>query len=118
MLDTLLEAITSVMPRPVERSDARLKGVAGFTGTGEVRFTAWPDGHVTVLADLRGVAGLRAELWARGEKIGPLAGDKGRISAHFDTRNGGPAVALAPGDAVEIRQNGNVILTGLLQKAI
>lgn len=117
MLETIVEAITQVLPGPVGRCDVKLRGVAGFTGTGEVRFTAWPDGHVSLIADLRGVAGLRAELWARGEKVGPLSGDNGRISAQFDTRAGGPALALAPGDLIEVRQNGAVILTGVLAKA-
>jgi hypothetical protein len=114
MFESLIETLSQLLRRPAIRCDVRLKGVAGFTGVGDVRFTAWRDGHVRLDADLRGVAGLKAELWARGAKVGPLAGDNGRISAHFDTKNGGPSIALAAGDLVEVRQNGAVILAGVL----
>ena len=111
----MFDTLSRLLPLTVERSEARLKGVAGFTGTGQIRYAAWSAGHVTIDADLRGVAGLRAELHARGDRLANLSCNNGVISAQFDSRKGGPAIALAAGDRIEILQNGQVILRGVLR---
>lgn len=115
MIESVIDQLAGVLVRPVGRAEASLKGVAGFTGAGDVRFSAWHDGHVTLTAELRGVAGVKAELWARGLLVAPLAGDKGIFTVRLNSNAGWVPVALAPGDAVEIRQNSAVILTGMLQ---
>ncbi|MFN0023255.1 MAG: hypothetical protein ACKVS5_05080 [Parvularculaceae bacterium] len=95
---------------------AALKGVAGFTGAGAVRHCAWPDGHATLDADLFGIAGLKAEIVVKGDAVGAIACRDGVAAARLDTRTGAALTALQPGDIIEIRQNGAVILRGALAK--
>ncbi len=93
---------------------AKLKGVAGFTGSGSFRYALSPAGSSNYEATLTGVAGLRCELFVEGEFIAQLSCRDGKVSARFDSRLGEPAIRLKKGDLVEIRQNGDVILEGAL----
>jgi hypothetical protein len=94
--------------------ETRLSGVSGHTGTGRFRYAAWSDGHVAYEADLKGIAGLKANIWAHGRLLASLAVKDGKAVGKFDSRAGDAAPALAEGDLVEIRQNGDVILQGEL----
>ncbi|MFZ5617284.1 MAG: hypothetical protein ACOZAA_08190 [Pseudomonadota bacterium] len=111
----MLNTLSRILPLRVLTLEARLKGVAGYTGSGLFRYVAWSSGHVTYDVDLRGVAGLRAVVIARGENVAPLAVKDGKAAKTFDSRRGDPAPALAAGDMIEIRQNGDVILQGVLK---
>lgn len=108
----MLEPLKRILIGKTLTLEAKLKGVAGFTGSGVFCYDAWSDGHVTFDADLKGVAGLKAEIWARGRMIGPLTVRDGKVYGEFDSRSGAVAPVLAAGDIVEIRQNGDVILQG------
>lgn len=110
MLDELKRALF----RKALALETRLSGVSGHTGTGRFRYAAWSDGHVTYEADLKGIAGLKANIWAHGRLVAPLAVKDGKAAQKFDSREGAAAPALAEGDLVEIRQNGDVILQGEL----
>jgi hypothetical protein len=94
--------------------EAKMKGVAGFTGSGVVRYALSAAGSANYETTLRGVAGLRCELFVAGEYVATLACADGKVASKFDSRLGDPAIQLADGDAVEIRQNGGVILQGVL----
>lgn len=91
---------------------AALKGVAGFTGAGTVRYTEWPDGRRKIEADLSGVAGLKAEIVAKGAPLGALDCRDGAAQGRLETGRGAPIPALGAGDLIEIRQNGVAILRG------
>ncbi len=112
----MLAGLSRFAPRRVIKLAAALKGVAGFTGAGAVRHCAWPDGHATLDADLFGIAGLKAEIIAKGDAVGTIACREGVASARLDTRTGAELMALKAGDMIEIRQNGVVILRGALAK--
>ena len=97
------------------RLGADLKGVAGFTGAGVVRYTEWSDGRRRIEAGLSGVAGLRAEIVVKGAPVGVLPCHEGVVAGRLETSRGAPIPALAAGDGVEIRQNGAAILKGALK---
>ena len=100
---------------PITRNfEASLKGVAGFTGSGVVRYALSAAGSANYETTLRGVAGLRCELFVAGEYVATLSCEDGKVEGKFDSRLGDPAIQLAAGDAVEIRQNGAVILQGAM----
>lgn len=100
---------------PIARNfEARLKGVAGFTGSGVIRYALSAAGSTNYETRLRGVAGLRCELFVGGEYVATLPCENGKVASKFDSRLGDPAIQLGEGDAVEIRQNGAVILQGAL----
>lgn len=111
----MLNTLSRILPLRVLTLEARLKGVAGYTGSGVFRYVAWSSGHVTYDIDLRGIAGLHAGIIARGVSLAPLAVKDGKAAKAFDSRRGDPAPALAAGDTIEIRQNGHAILAGVLK---
>jgi hypothetical protein len=94
--------------------DARLEGVAGFTGAGSFRYALSPGGSCNYEIDARGVAGLRCELFVQGEFVATLDCRDGRVSAKFDSRLDDAAIRLTAGDIIEIRQNGDLIMAGAL----
>ena len=98
------------------RLGADLKGVAGFTGGGDVLYTEWSDGRRRIEADLAGVAGLKAEIVVKGALVGALPCREGVVAGRLETARGAPIPTLADGDAVEIRQNGVAILKGALRR--
>ncbi len=110
----MLRTLNQILPFGAFSLEAKLKGVAGYTGGGLFRYRTWPSGDVAYEADLRGLAGLRAELHVHGERMALLACRDGKASGQFDSRRGDPAIALAAGDIVEIRQHGCLILRGAL----
>ncbi|HNR76259.1 MAG TPA: hypothetical protein PKM48_03960 [Parvularculaceae bacterium] len=106
----------SLLPWTALRLEARLSGVAGFTGSGGFRYALSPGGSADYAVEAKGVAGQKADLYACGEFVALLDCDAGRVSAKFDSRLGDPAIRLGAGDSVEIRQNGGVILAGKLAR--
>lgn len=113
----MLEILLRLLPKRTQRLEARLSGVAGHTGSGRFRYACSPAGSADYETEIKGVAGLRCELFAQGEFIAALACDDGKVSAKFDSRLGDPAIRLAAGGIVEIRQNGRPVLSGALKAA-
>lgn len=113
----MLDILMRLLPKPARRLEARLSGVAGFTGSGWFRYARSPAGSANYETELKGVAGLACELIVQGEFVGALACNDGAVSAKFDSRLGDPAIRLEAGDVVEIRQNGQEILAGVLTAA-
>jgi hypothetical protein len=74
----------------------------------------WSDGRTLLEVELRGLAGLRAEIGARGRTFAHIPCKDGKASLLWDSRRGDPAPQLAVGDVVEVRQNGHVVLRGAL----
>ncbi len=95
--------------------EARLQPVNGYTGRGEIEFSAWRNGSRQLEVELRGVAGRSADVFVNGERVQTVMLDNGRVDAFYDTRQGDAVPELAEGAAVEVRQNGDPILSGVLR---
>lgn len=111
----MIETLKRLLTIGGRRLEARLSGVAGFTGSGRFHYAVSPAGSADYVTELKGIAGLRCELFAQGEYVATLACNNGRVAAKFDTRLGDAEIRLDPGDVIEIRQNGCAILTGALK---
>lgn len=94
--------------------ETKLTGVNGYTGRGEVEFESWKDGHRCLEVELRGVAGQYAEIYADDRLVVALEFDDGRYDNTFHTRDGDPIPELTEGSYIEVRQNGDPILAGIL----
>lgn len=113
----MLAGLSRLASMRTARLSAALKGVAGFTGGGSVRYTEWSDGRRRIEAGLKGVAGLKVEVVVKSAPVGAIACRDGAVAGRLDTAQGAPIPAVIDGDAVEIRQNGAAILQGKLQRA-
>lgn len=113
----MLAGLTKLTALKSPRLAALLKGVAGFTGGGVVRYTRRPDGRGKIEADLSGVAGLKVEVVVKAAPVGVLACRDGVVAGRLETAQGAPIPALEPGDLIEIRQNGAAILRGAFAPA-
>lgn len=97
-----------------QRLEAVLKGVAGFTGSGVVRYFVRADGTRRIDAEIFGIAGRRAEIAVGGAPLVEVTCDDGSGDGHFDSAVGAPLPVLCAGDMVEVRQNGVAVLRGML----
>lgn len=100
--------------RKVADLEARLTPVNGYTGRGEIEFSAWRNGSKQLEIELRGVAGRSADVYINGERVKTVSLNNGRVDAFFDTRKGDALPELREGSNVEVRQNGDAILDGVL----
>lgn len=100
-----------------KRLRAALKGVAGFTGSGFVRFFEKPNWGRRIDADLSGLGGLKADIIVNGAWLGALECRAGAAAGRFDGARGASIPSLCEGDIVEIRQNGVAVLRGALERA-
>lgn len=113
----MLGGISQVTALGAVRLAAALKGVAGFTGSGSVRYVETPSWRRRVEAELSGLAGLKAELVLNGALFCVLDCREGAAKGRFDSAEGVGIAALCEGDIVEVRQNGASVLKGELQRA-
>ena len=113
----MLRALLKVLPYRRAAFDARLAGVNGFTGRGDIAFTLWNSGEKTMEVALRGVAGRSAEIYEGDALIAEVAIVNGRADTAFHTRKGAVLPDLGPEARLDIRQNGHAILSGSLKKA-
>ncbi len=100
--------------RKVSDLEARLAPVDGGSGRGEIEFSSWRDGSKQLEIELRGVSGTSADVYINGERVKTVSLDNGRIDEFIDTRKGDDVPDLAVGASVEVRQNGNPVLSGVL----
>lgn len=110
----MLSVLTSFLPLPGGAFETRLSGVKGFTGAGVFRYQRSRAGSAHYETEIKGLAGLRCELFVEGEFVAVLPCKDGKAAAKFDSRLGDPAISLAPGARIEIRQNGEPVLEGFL----
>ncbi|MEO0878299.1 MAG: hypothetical protein AAFY22_01170 [Pseudomonadota bacterium] len=96
---------------------AKLRGVAGFSGRGEIAYAAFGNGAKTVSIKATGIAGQKAALFINQQPLGDMNVVSGKIDHQFDSRRGSFIPVLQDGDAVEIHQNGEPILVGAAQSA-
>ena len=103
----MIEALLNMLPPMRADLAATLTGVNGFTGRGEVEFSSRRTGVRSREVELNGVAGREAR----------LTFDNGRASQMFATDKGDNIPRLYYGANIEIRQNGEAILKGVLKRA-
>ena len=110
----MLQKLARLLPVKTKELEAKLRGVAGYTGWGEIEITYWRAGHATFEVELHGVAGLKAEFYLNDRFLIGADLKDGVFDRTFDTRNLGIGLQAAIGDIVSVRQNGDDILTGVL----
>lgn len=113
----MLDELLSVLPPIRADLTAKLTGVNGFTGHGEVEFISRRNGVRSLEVELRGVAGREALVYADDQPAAKLTFDDGRANQLFITNKGDDVPKLYYGATIEIRQNGQAILQGMLKRA-
>ena len=112
----MFNALAKLMSLRTADLEAKLSGVAGFTGYGEFEYSSWSNGHVSYEIELRGIAGTKAEIYVNSILVAVTHLTNGKSDQHFDTRRGDAHFKANTGDVVEIRQHGDVILEGTFVK--
>jgi len=96
------------------RLKAELAGVNGFTGRGKVVVHLDQNGAHTFTVQLSGVAGRNAQIFSNDQCVASIPIDKGRAGKHYRAKKEQASPAFTDGKQIEIRQNGDVILSGQL----
>lgn len=94
--------------------EANLTGVNGYTGRGEIEYSAWKNGARRMEVELKGVAGQTADIYVDGTLAKTVPLRNGAVDHTFDSSRGDDVPALCEGARIEIRQNGDLILEGRL----
>jgi len=115
LLKALITDLFADRGRKLAGLGAKLAGVSGYTGRGDVDYACWGSGAKRMNVALRGVAGTSADLYADDEFVATLAVNNGKLDQKCDTARGDLLPELHPGSHIEIRQNDHVILEGVLQ---
>ncbi len=111
----MLQTLLRMLPSARGSLAVKLIGVDGFTGRGSIRFSAAENGGALSVS-LTGVAGLRADIVADGEIVATAPITNGRAEATFSSSKGDILPALQEGAQIDIQQNGDVVLTGILAR--
>lgn len=113
----MFDNILGLIPSLRSRFKATLTGVSGFTGRGMVGLTQKKNGTTKRLAvALRGIAGRTAEIIIDGHLAATIAVKDGRAGKCFNSAKGHSLPDFHEGSQIEIRQNGDVVLTGVLTR--
>ena len=110
----MLNMLTKIFSAKQSSLNAKLIGVAGFTGIGTVDYTGYATNHSDLSVKVKGIAGLKAALHLNDKHLADLTIKNGRIYMFADSRQGENIPALTEGDRVAIHQNGDVVLEGIL----
>lgn len=117
----MFQALRNVLPNKLARKlialGAKLDGVNGFTGRGEVKYTLNKNGETTLEITLRSVAGRQAFVYANEERVARVNVKKGRADVVLASKKGATLPTLAEGASVQVRQNGDAILSGVLSRS-
>ncbi|MEM9495563.1 MAG: hypothetical protein AAGA09_06130 [Pseudomonadota bacterium] len=113
----MLSALGRVLTRRTSSFDARLQGVGGYTGRGDIKVAARSDGDIKLNVALRGVAGRKAELFLGGDLIARVKVDNGRAARIVRKQVEAETHSFQEGARIEVRQNGDAILEGVLKSA-
>ncbi|NNE41269.1 MAG: hypothetical protein HKN14_10175 [Marinicaulis sp.] len=110
----MFEALFKTLPLPVRHFSADLQGVNGHTGRGRIKFSTLSNGRGRLRISLKGIAGKRAEFVpGDGDPITVKLADGGaRLNVTLQNENF--LFGTGENTAVEIRQNGETILSGVL----
>ena len=108
--------ILHLMPRIRSGYKAALIGVSGFTGRGMIGLYQGKNGTKSLSVVLRGIAGRSAEIHVDGSHAATIAIKNGRAVGRFSSAKGHTLPDFHDGTNIEIRQNGDVVLTGVLSR--
>lgn len=114
LLNALPQSLLKALPHKRADLEAKLQGVNGYTGRGEIEFSEWNNGVRTLEVELRGIAGRTADVYADNVFTATVNLDNGRTDYRFNSRKGDIVPALTQGGRIDVRQNGDVILEGVL----
>ncbi len=114
--DSMFHALLRVWPRLRSKFSARLSGVNGFTGRGAVNYSSTKAGVKKLSVNLRGLAGREANLFADQSSSVPVPIINGRARATFVSKKGDKVPSLTEGARIDVHQNGDVILSGVLTR--
>ena len=110
----MLETFFKALPLPVRQFSADLQGVNGHTGRGRIKFSTLSNGKGRLRISLKGIAGKRAEFVpGDGNPITVKLAD-GAAKLSLTLQNDNFLLGTDNNAAVEIRQNGETILSGVL----
>ncbi|WP_428408111.1 hypothetical protein [Hyphococcus sp.] len=112
----MIAILTKALPVSWRPLSARLSGVNGFTGRGAVAFQLGGGGAKKLSIEIHGVAGREAEVVVNDEPAATLKIAKGRASATFASKRGDKLPDASEGSRIDIRQNGEAILSGVLSR--
>jgi hypothetical protein len=112
----MLHALLRVWPLSRSTLAAKLAGVNGFTGRGVIGYAVNRNGAKTLMVRLDGVAGREAEIVAHDAQPMCVKIDNGHADKKFASKQGHQVPALSEGDRVDVVQNGDVILNGVLTR--
>ncbi len=111
----MIEMLTRALPVSWRPLSARLSGVNGFTGRGTAAFQ-YGGGAKKLSIEIQGVAGREAQVVVNDEPAATVTIAKGRASATFASKRGDILPDIGDGARIEIRQNGETILSGVLSR--
>ena len=108
----------NILSLPVSgvRLGARLRGVDGFTGRGEISYARQNNGEQRMRVQLQGLAGRSADVFVNGAAFRTVFLDNGFFRHAFDSTRGERIPTLNEGAVLEIRQNGHLVLEGSLAR--
>lgn len=115
MLGFLFKNARVTVGRKLSDLEADLSPVGGFTGRGEIEYSSWQSGSKFLEVELRNVAGRTADVFINNERVKTVELHNGRVDQTFETDQGDAIPTLEVGAEVEIRQNGQPILVGVLR---
>ena len=109
----MLRTLIKVLPNRRGGLQAKLTGV----GRGDISLTIWNSGEKTLDVALRGVAGKTAGVYAGDTLIAEVAIVNGRADTSLHSRKGAVLPDLTPDTRIDVRQNGQAILSGSLTES-
>ena len=93
-----------------------LVGVNGFTGRGAVGYSVNKNGAKKLSVQLHGLAGREAELFVDNLPAVNVAITNGHASMTFASDSGDTLPDCAEGAQIDVRQNDEIILSGVLTR--
>ncbi len=112
----MLQALLRIWPLTRPSLAATLAGVSGFTGRGAVRYLDKRTGVKILAIRLDGLAGREASIVTNTAHPLHIKIENGHANRKFVSKDGHKVPALCEGDRIDVHQNGEVILSGVLTR--
>lgn len=96
--------------------EADLSPVGRVSGRGEIEFRRRPDGGSDVEVEIKGIGDGEIEIFINGTRWRAVFAKSGQFDQTFSTASGAHIPPLREGDRFDVRQSGEVILSGVLQR--
>ncbi|WP_395073532.1 hypothetical protein [Hyphococcus sp.] len=112
----MFQALLRILPLMRPTLAAKLAGVNGFTGRGAIAYSAAKSGVKTLSVKLDGLAGRGAEILADETHAVQIKIRNGHADETFVSKKGHRVPDLKEGDRIDVQQNGDVILSGVLTR--